>query len=164
MLAGLRDQEEWALVGCKNRKRLHDRGLWAIGVVWLLQLWGIDAFGESGDMSPPGLVRLRLWGILQDAPWDPTTIVLLYVKIMTPSSSFTPIVFIVTHLLMDAVHSAVGYYRRTLALYYDRGAGVYSCGRLVWVLYMCPGAIRTLAPFNMGYAHCHISDRVVIWL
>lgn len=41
-------------------------------------------------MSPPGLVRLGLWEILEGVLSDPSTIVLLYVKIMTSSSSFTP--------------------------------------------------------------------------
>lgn len=69
MLAGLRDQEEWALVGCKNRKRLHDRGLVGNWGGLVASALGNRGLGEvRGYISPPGLVRLRLWGILQGAP------------------------------------------------------------------------------------------------
>lgn len=103
MLVVGRDREEWALVECKNRKWQHDKGLWAIGVIWLLRLLGLDAFGDRGYMSPPGLVRLGLWGVLEGVLSNLSTIVLLYVKIMTSSSSFTPPnMLLLTYLLVDA--------------------------------------------------------------
>lgn len=110
MLVVDRVREEWALVGCKNMMWQHDKGLLAIGVIWLLRLLGLDAFGGRGYMSPPGLVRLGLWGVSGSVLSDLSTIVLLYVKIMTLSSSFTPpIIFILTHLLVDATRTGVGY-------------------------------------------------------
>lgn len=106
-----RVREEWALVECKNMMWQHDRGLWAIGLIWLLRLLGLDAFGGRGYMSPPGLVRLGLWGVSGGVLSDFSTIVLLYVKIMTLSSSFTsPIMFILTHLPVDATRTGMGYY------------------------------------------------------
>lgn len=80
-------------------------------MIWLLRLLGLDAFGGSGYMSPPGLVRLGLWGVSRSVLSNLSTIVLLYVKIMTLLSSFTPpIMFILTHLPVDAIRTAVGYY------------------------------------------------------
>jgi hypothetical protein len=111
VLVADKDREEWASVECKNRKRQHDKGLLGIGVIWLLRLWGLDAFGGRGNRSPPGLVRLGLWGVLESVLSDLSTIVLLYVKIMTSSSSSTlSAVFILVRLFVYYGNIRVAYY------------------------------------------------------
>jgi hypothetical protein len=111
VLVAVKDREEWASVECKNMKRQHDKSLLGIGVIWLLRLWGLDAFGGRGYVSPLGLVRLGLWVVLESVLSDLSTIVLLYVKIMTPLSSSTlSIVFILAHLFLYYGHIRVAYY------------------------------------------------------